>query len=155
MLTNIQIQNFKSIRDLSFEARRVNLFIGEPNTGKTNILEALALLSEGVHEPRVFKEIFRFRNISDLFADQQVSNPIAIETTLHSDPLVQAALRVTNPIAAQAPSIRCSLSFQESEFTFIAQKFHPEQEKTSYKLSQTGARQGWSSLQFGIKYLPF
>jgi AAA15 family ATPase/GTPase len=46
MLTNVQIQNFKSVPDLRFDAKRVNLFIGEPNTGKTNILEALALLSE-------------------------------------------------------------------------------------------------------------
>ena len=67
MLTNVEIQNFKSVRDLKFDAKRVNLFIGEPNTGKTNILEALALLSEGVHGPAEFKEVFRFRSVAELF----------------------------------------------------------------------------------------
>ena len=76
MLTNVHIQNFKSVRDLKFDAKRVNVFIGEPNTGKTNILEALALLSEGVHGPAEFKEVFRFRSVADLFTDQQVATPI-------------------------------------------------------------------------------
>ena len=46
---------------MKFDAKRVNLFIGEPNTGKTNILEALALLSEGVHGPAEFKEVLQIQ----------------------------------------------------------------------------------------------
>lgn len=38
MISPVSIQNFKSIRHLEFEARRVNVFIGEPNTGKSNFL---------------------------------------------------------------------------------------------------------------------
>ena len=45
MIGSVRIQNFKSIRDLEFETKRVNLFIGEPNTGKSNVIEALAFLS--------------------------------------------------------------------------------------------------------------
>ena len=45
MLTHLKIERFKSIRYLELECRRVNLFIGGPNTGKSNILEALGLLS--------------------------------------------------------------------------------------------------------------
>jgi len=44
------VENFKSIRRLELECRRVNIFIGEPNTGKSNILEALGLLSFMWHE---------------------------------------------------------------------------------------------------------
>jgi Predicted ATPase len=43
MLQNISIKNFKSIKDLEFKAKRINLFIGKPNTGKSNILEALGI----------------------------------------------------------------------------------------------------------------
>ena len=45
MITTLNIERFKSIRTLELSCRRVNVFIGEPNTGKSNILEALGLLS--------------------------------------------------------------------------------------------------------------
>ncbi|MDR1896038.1 MAG: AAA family ATPase [Prevotellaceae bacterium] len=45
-IQHINITNFKSIRDLKLEnCRRINLFIGYPNVGKSNILEALSLFS--------------------------------------------------------------------------------------------------------------
>ncbi len=45
MITKIHIKNFKSIYDLEFEVGRVNLFIGENGSGKSNILEALVFVS--------------------------------------------------------------------------------------------------------------
>jgi len=42
----IKINNFKSIADLEMkDCRRINLFIGYPNVGKSNVLEALGLFS--------------------------------------------------------------------------------------------------------------
>ena len=49
-MKKLTVENFKSIRRLELECRRVNIFIGEPNTGKSNILEALGLLSFMWHE---------------------------------------------------------------------------------------------------------
>ncbi|NDV60749.1 AAA family ATPase [Bacteroides sp. 519] len=43
MITNIQIQDFKSITDLSLDLGRVNVFIGANGSGKSNILEAIAM----------------------------------------------------------------------------------------------------------------
>ena len=80
MLGSVRIQNYKSIRDLSFRARRVNLFIGEPNSGKSNLLEALAVFSQGVFkDPRVCKEVLRFRKTPDLFFDREVSKAVTIK----------------------------------------------------------------------------
>jgi AAA15 family ATPase/GTPase len=45
MINSLTIRNFKSIKDLTVNCKRINLFIGEPNTGKSNILEAMGLLS--------------------------------------------------------------------------------------------------------------
>ncbi|MBC8229921.1 AAA family ATPase [bacterium] len=45
MIEKLAMKNFKSIKDLEIDCGRVNLFIGEPNTGKSNILEAIGLLS--------------------------------------------------------------------------------------------------------------
>jgi AAA15 family ATPase/GTPase len=41
MFTKVSIRNFKSVKELEFEPRRVNVFIGEPNAGKSNLVEAL------------------------------------------------------------------------------------------------------------------
>jgi hypothetical protein len=46
MIGPVQIRNYKSIRGLKFDAKRVNLFIGEPNTGKSNIIEALSFFAQ-------------------------------------------------------------------------------------------------------------
>jgi len=45
LIKRLAVENFKSIRRLELECRRVNVFIGEPNSGKSNLLEALGLLS--------------------------------------------------------------------------------------------------------------
>lgn len=45
MIQTLVIERFKSIRHLAVPCRKVNLFIGPPDTGKTNILEALYFLS--------------------------------------------------------------------------------------------------------------
>ncbi|MFT5661725.1 MAG: putative ATPase [Sulfurimonas sp.] len=45
MIEKIHIQNFKSIYDLQVEVARVNLFIGENGSGKSNLLEALVFTS--------------------------------------------------------------------------------------------------------------
>jgi hypothetical protein len=45
MLTSLEIQNFKAFRHLKIERlAKVNLFVGEGNSGKTSVLEALQLL---------------------------------------------------------------------------------------------------------------
>ncbi len=77
--TKVSIPNFKSLRGLEFSPRRVNVFIGDANTGKSNILEALAVFSEGVYEDdQTFKEVLRFKTVSDLFYDRDLSQPARV-----------------------------------------------------------------------------
>lgn len=45
MLNQITIKNYKSIADLTLELGKFNVFIGENGCGKTNILEAVAMLA--------------------------------------------------------------------------------------------------------------
>ena len=45
MITKIHIKNFKSIYDLELKTARINLFIGENGSGKSNLLEALVFAS--------------------------------------------------------------------------------------------------------------
>ncbi len=53
MIGRLRVENFKSVRSLDLECGRVNVFVGEPGTGKSNILEALGLLSFIAHDAPV------------------------------------------------------------------------------------------------------
>jgi AAA15 family ATPase/GTPase len=44
-IKDFQIKNFKSIKDVKLSCKKINLFIGEPYSGKSNLLEVFALLS--------------------------------------------------------------------------------------------------------------
>ncbi|GAB3637504.1 AAA family ATPase [Hymenobacter arcticus] len=48
MLTSLRIQNFRSIRDASVKLGQVNLFIGPNNSGKSNFLKGIELLSHSL-----------------------------------------------------------------------------------------------------------
>jgi AAA15 family ATPase/GTPase len=76
MIKNLEIKNFKSIKHLELDCKKINLFIGEPNTGKSNILEALGILS---FEPNIeLGNIVRFERMSNLFYDENLDDEIKI-----------------------------------------------------------------------------
>jgi AAA15 family ATPase/GTPase len=80
MIKSLQIKNFKSIRQISIPCRKLNVFIGEPNSGKSNILEALALKSQnaaGWHI-NLNEQIFRYKTVGDLFYDFNINEPIEV-----------------------------------------------------------------------------
>ncbi|MHA1491279.1 MAG: AAA family ATPase [Promethearchaeota archaeon] len=83
MIKKLAIKSFKSINSVEFECNRINVFIGPPNTGKSNILEALAYLSyffRPKSKESFFLENFvRFNHRSDLFYDNEVSQSINIK----------------------------------------------------------------------------
>jgi AAA15 family ATPase/GTPase len=58
MLTKFKVENFKSIHSLELELGRMNVFIGENGSGKSNVLEAVALASAAIMRYRgnVFKK---------------------------------------------------------------------------------------------------
>lgn len=69
-IKHLQINNYKSINRIDLDCSRINVFIGEPNSGKSNILEALDLsfLSWLMHSNKEDKEAgFEEVSIKDLF----------------------------------------------------------------------------------------
>jgi AAA15 family ATPase/GTPase len=78
MIEKLAIKNFKSIKELDIDCRRINLFIGEPNTGKSNILEALGLLSWRGNLSEDLREFVRFEETQDLFYDGSLNEKIEI-----------------------------------------------------------------------------
>ena len=90
MIKNLQINNYKSIGQIDLNCSRINVLIGEPNVGKSNILEALDLsylswmlgANEGNEKAGKqiinIKEFFRVDKVADLFHLGDISKTISI-----------------------------------------------------------------------------
>lgn len=80
MIKKVHIKNFKTLKDLAFPCTRMNLFIGDTSTGKTNILEALTLLSRGSMSNGKFDQrLIRYDDIEDLFPLRELSEPMVVD----------------------------------------------------------------------------
>ena len=101
MITSIHIRGFKSLVDEFIEIGNVNVFIGANGSGKSNILEAIGVLSaasssnvddeslmrRGVRPglPTLYKSSFNnVRTPSDIFFEVQSSNDIRYKVCLHN-----------------------------------------------------------------------
>lgn len=79
MIRNLSIKNYKSIKEMNLSTKRVNVFIGEHNSGKSNILEALSWLSINALDSSS-QQLFRYKTATDFFYDFDTSQPIEVET---------------------------------------------------------------------------
>ncbi len=80
LIKNIQIKNFKSVRDLSLDCDRINIFIGKPNAGKSNILEAISLLGAmGNKGEKFMNGSIRYKSLLQLFADFNFHQAIQVD----------------------------------------------------------------------------
>ncbi len=85
-IKNLHIENFKSIKKMDLKCSRINIFIGEPNVGKSNVLEAMALLSplysnqNQITNEKFLSEFIRYESIRNIFYDMDVQQKIVVET---------------------------------------------------------------------------
>lgn len=84
MITKLSVSNFKSVRQLDIDCKKVNLFIGEPNTGKSNILETLGLLSWYADTEQKLVDYVRFKTLQNLFYDQLLDNELHVSSVVSS-----------------------------------------------------------------------
>lgn len=79
---SLRIRNFKSLRDVTLpDCKRINVLIGKPNVGKSNILEAIGLFSLPYIKYSKSKNITQFiklENIEEMFFDGNTENDISI-----------------------------------------------------------------------------
>ena len=82
-ITELEISNFKSIKNIKMDCKRINVLIGRPNVGKSNILEALSLFITPYDSSQFFlKEYVRYEKINNLFYDQDRKNAIIIKSDI-------------------------------------------------------------------------
>ncbi|MDO9267521.1 MAG: AAA family ATPase [Methylobacter sp.] len=86
---SVHITNFKSLKDVTLsDCKRINLLIGKPNVGKSNVLEAIGLFSLPYFRydknKKLLTQIVRFENIAELFFDGNIDEKIVIRTNDNS-----------------------------------------------------------------------
>ena len=82
MIETLKVKNFKSIKDLTLSCKEINIFIGEPNTGKSNILETLGIFSYGYYGIKngiSLNDFVRFEMMSNLFYDETLDDSVEIK----------------------------------------------------------------------------
>lgn len=81
-MKNVTIKNFKSVKSVTLtDCRRINVLIGRPNVGKSNILEALALFDVPYmvnSSNKSLKHLVRIENTAELFHNGISSSPIEV-----------------------------------------------------------------------------
>lgn len=81
-IKSVTIRNFKSVKSVTLSScRRINVLIGRPNVGKSNILEALALFDVPYMvnaSNKSLKNLARVENTADLFHNGIASSPIEV-----------------------------------------------------------------------------
>lgn len=84
IINHIHIRNFKSLKDVTLtQCRRINLIIGKPNVGKSNLLEAMSLFCLPYLKyarKRSMQQFIRIENDAELFFDGHVDSPISVKT---------------------------------------------------------------------------
>lgn len=81
IIRNLSIRNYKSVRQLDIACERINVFLGKPNAGKSNILEGISLLGALFHTDtgRFMGNTVRYQTISNLFSNYITKSPISVE----------------------------------------------------------------------------
>ncbi|MCM1072107.1 MAG: AAA family ATPase [[Clostridium] fimetarium] len=81
-IKSVSIKNFKSVKSITLsDCRRVNVLIGRPNVGKSNLLEALALFDVPYMvntSNKSLKNLVRIENTADLFHNGISTSPIEV-----------------------------------------------------------------------------
>ncbi|AQG79741.1 AAA family ATPase [Spirosoma montaniterrae] len=87
----VEIKNFKSIKDLRLDCKRVNIFIGKPNVGKSNILEGLGLLGMQSYD-KLSDASVRYKDLKQLFHNNDWRKSIIVGTEKHRFDLEKKAV---------------------------------------------------------------
>lgn len=85
-IKKLEIINFKTAKKVSLNCKRINIIIGKPNVGKSNILEAISLLggSYTTKEKKYLSDFVRYDRFEDLFYDKETRNPIYVHSDIGS-----------------------------------------------------------------------
>lgn len=126
MIKKLLIKNYKSIEEVVIEMRSdVNIFVGENDSGKSTILEAISIVSTGNLNGRsfekqikanLFNQKTREKYIASLKCKKQVQSPPVIIIEAYLDIKDAAFIGTNNELRENCAGIRMELAF-DSEYS--------------------------------------
>lgn len=160
-ITSLRFKNYRCLHDVSFELDDVTVIIGENNTGKTAVLDALRFItSRGPQRRQSTIAEYDF-HMADKNADPKQSDPVVIELTVsesHSDEWPDEIAQSLNEIIQLDPVsdidsiiLRCS-----SQYNTATKSFESSWQFLDLKGDALGGKALSQSLvsQF-LKYIPY
>lgn len=113
MIIKTCVRNFKAIRDTCVEfSGGVNVMTGPPSSGKSSILEAMALIMQSKGEDALIIEgkLLMIHDIVDVIRNMDVNNEVSVNLTFSIDKYIAEFLRDTG-VNAHSGSITYGYSF--------------------------------------------
>lgn len=156
-IKSVSIKNFKSVKSVTLsDCRRINVLIGRPNVGKSNILEALALFDAPYMvntSNKSLKNLVRIENTADLFHNGISSAPIEVSADDNYLSISRSAnnglsvdIAVQNEVSKYTFSPSLTLSTKKEPALlprvlayFFPRQFIPESTNTGFLLPPSGA----------------
>ncbi|WP_139683616.1 AAA family ATPase [Vibrio tasmaniensis] len=139
MLKHLTVKNYKSINRLNLDLGRVNVFIGENGCGKSNILEALALVG-AAEANKLDNEFLSSRGIRvtsptlmrSRFSDSNIDKPIEISVNFSSNanPHVYKLKNDNEPYSKWTSSSGERISLTKLEITELATALNDLKDKS-------------------------
>ncbi len=153
-IKNLKISNFKSIREAELECGRVNLFVGKPNVGKSNVLEGLSLLCAPFNNNQKFlADFIRYERIKNLYHFSNTDTPIVVNSNIGGAILFHDY---------KSESYELFIGPEKAIDNQIAEKIDRDAFRNRYKDSKAELKPGFAQIQdkgdfntyFADKYSP-
>lgn len=82
MIDKVHIKNFKCLRDLDLEFKKLTILMGPNNSGKSTVLQALAFLAQQTGDITFDGAFVRLNSFRDVVFQKDTSNEIGIDVSL-------------------------------------------------------------------------
>src|SRR6266850_778927 len=125
MIRKVRVENYKSIPDLTLDLGRLTVLIGANGSGKSNILEAIALASAAAQN-KLDNEFLTSRGIRVTETrfmrsafDKTPESGEDIKFSVQGDNEVRYECKVSSDETASYPKLRQSITLTNDEFSQI------------------------------------